>query len=426
MKALHRRIGCLLLGWTLLLPAAASAQWQVMNGGNAQKNGRVDTVGPVSATERWRAPLESTFGMPVFVDGGIVVTTRLVPSPPGNIAADLEGVIVGLRLDTGQVLWTRTLPVDDPQTDWTGRALAMRDGRVYASRSGFGATKTALYALDAATGATLWRAFRLTAPRAFSDLSFGEGLAFLGNGDLLVGNSRDTPRLRASDGATISEFFRSTGSISGGMEPLIVGDGNPLYLRGGAFGGRLANWDLASGTLRYQSPDVGGEQTPLFANDSQSLYVPGAAALHAFKDTGTTFNEKWSYPNGSPNTPVSTHAVGPDGSVYTYAARADGVVVVRLDPDSGLELAASSPIRTGNQAVQHHMAVDRNRTLYVSNGEGGRLFAFRPDLSLLWQQDIGFSAGGPALASDGTLLIATPSGLVAYNTDPVFGSGFEP
>jgi outer membrane protein assembly factor BamB len=302
MKALHRRIGCLLLGWTLLLPAAASAQWQVMNGGNALKNGRVDTVGPVSATERWLAPLQSPFGMPVFVDGGIVVTTRLVPSPPGNITADVEGVIVGLRLDTGQVLWTRTLPVDDPQTDWTGRALALRDGRVYASRSGFGATKTALYALDAATGATLWRAFRLTAPRAFSDLSFGEGPAFLGNGDLLVGNSRDTPRLRPSDGATISEFFRSTGSISGGLEPLIVGDGNPLYLRGGQFGSRLANWDLASGTLRYQSPEVGGGQTPLFANDSQSLYVPGAGALHAFKDTGTAFTEKWSYPNGSPNT----------------------------------------------------------------------------------------------------------------------------
>ncbi|MFN7552127.1 MAG: hypothetical protein ACK5SH_11240, partial [Pseudomonadota bacterium] len=63
---------------------------------------------------------------------------------------------------------------------------------------------------------------------------------------------------------------------------------------------------------------------------------------------------------------------------------------------------------------------------YVSNGSGNKLFAFRPNLSLLWQQDIGFSGGGPALASDGTLLIDTPSGLVAYNTDPVFGSGFEP
>jgi outer membrane protein assembly factor BamB len=178
--------------------------------------------------------------------------------------------------------------------------------------------------------------------------------------------------------------------------------------------------------LRYQSPEVGGEQTPLFANDSQSLYVPGAVALHAFRDTGTAFTQRWSYPNGSPNTAYSTHAVGPDGSVYTYAARADAVVVVRLNPDSGLELAASPPIRSGNQAVQYHMAVDRNRTLYVSNGDGGKLFAFRPDLSLLWQQDIGFSAGGPALAADGTLLIATPSGLVAYNTDPLFGSGFEP
>ncbi|MCE3004959.1 MAG: PQQ-like beta-propeller repeat protein [Xanthomonadaceae bacterium] len=426
MKALHRRIGCLILGWTLLVPAVASAQWQVMNGGNALKNGRVDTVGPVSATERWRAPHNSPFGMPVFVDGGIVVTTRLVPSPPGNIAADREGVIVGLRLDTGQVLWTRTLPVDDPQTDWTGRALALRDGRVYASRSGFGPTKTALYALDAATGATLWRAFRLTAPRAFSELDY-DGPAFLGNGDLLLGNNRDTFRLRPSDGATIFEFVRFTGSISGGREPLIVGDGNPLYLRGGGFGGTIANWDLASGTLRYQSPEVGGFQTPLFANDSQSLYVPGTDALHAYKDTGTAFIEKWSYPNGSPITGLSTHAVGPDGSVYFYAARADGVVVVRLDPDSGLELAASPPIRSGNECVQCYMAVDRNRTLYVSNGSGGnKLFAFRPNLSLLWQQDIGFSGGGPALASDGTLLIDTPSGLVAYNTDPVFGSGFEP
>ena len=71
MKALHRRIGCLILGWTLLVPAVASAQWQVMNGGNALKNGRVDTVGPVSATERWRAPHNSPFGMPVFVDGAV-------------------------------------------------------------------------------------------------------------------------------------------------------------------------------------------------------------------------------------------------------------------------------------------------------------------------------------------------------------------
>jgi outer membrane protein assembly factor BamB len=60
-----------------------------------------------------------------------------------------------MDLDTGAELWVTNIPFNP--NDWTTWVAGVKDGRVFASRSGNGASVSAkMYALDAATGLTLW------------------------------------------------------------------------------------------------------------------------------------------------------------------------------------------------------------------------------------------------------------------------------
>ena len=93
----------------------------------------------------------------------------------------------------GQELWAIQLPYDFPGTSWRSRVSAIRDGQVYASRSG-NTNADYLYALDPADGSIVWRSEDLI------DEGSTESLAFAPNGDLIGGNFTSLLRIDRVDG----------------------------------------------------------------------------------------------------------------------------------------------------------------------------------------------------------------------------------
>jgi outer membrane protein assembly factor BamB len=87
----------------------------------------------------------------VEVDGGIwyrpVVTGDLL-----NVAYDrVRGKLIGIDRDTGETRWTFAYS-DDPELTYEFPEMHVRGGTLYTGSTGQG-----LFALDAASGAFLWR-----------------------------------------------------------------------------------------------------------------------------------------------------------------------------------------------------------------------------------------------------------------------------
>src|SRR5678816_2795878 len=137
------------------ISATARADWS-NSGGNTGRNGQTTEIGPDSATELWppgtSVPSAIISYQPV-IEGNRVFMVRQNNFIPNNVPNDSP--IVCKNLHTGVTLWTANLPYNSG--DWTTWIAGVKNGRVYASRSGNGASVNAkLHCLDAATGAFLW------------------------------------------------------------------------------------------------------------------------------------------------------------------------------------------------------------------------------------------------------------------------------
>jgi hypothetical protein len=128
--------------------------------------------------------------------------------------------------------------------------------------------------------------------------------------------------------------------------------------------------------------------------------------------------QKWSVPVRW--TTSHEHGIGPDGSIYTFAASGE---FVRLDGATGalLNTAGVLPF-TGSGNLSAKTAVDAAGRVYLSNGwasspiGNGRLWAFSADLSvnhftLSFQRQ---NQGGPALAAGGTLVMCDLNAVGAW------------
>jgi hypothetical protein len=97
----------------------------------------------------------------------------------------------------------------------------------------------------------------------------------------------------------------------------------------------------------------------------------------------------------------------------------------RIDPATGLVVNESTTIIEAGY-MQIHMAIDQRGVLYVSNGAGGgsffpsgKIYSFNADLTERWVVSTGdnLNQGGPALGTDGTLVVAGPNNNIwAYRT----------
>lgn len=418
-------------------------------GGNGRCNGLVDVVGPDGIGDSdllWQGGGFSWIAWNPVVEGRRVFMVRQTDFPQNNPPPN-DATIYALDLDTGATLWTVDLPFETG--DWTTWIAGVKNGRIYASRSGNGASVAApLYCLDAATGAILWHTAGGASPLpARYEITAGPYTAavFAPDGDIILGSWRWIERFDAETGnlvwrtARIEQVGNTTGVVIEGNAvytvDLINGTGNRLAFRKldantGAF---LYRGPLMAGGLLHNGPFIGTDGR-LYLNYSQNFDV-SRDFLYSFTDTGTAIVQNWRVSSGGGGE-FSRWGVGPDGSIYsmTWTGTQDAAAagqLQRLDPATGSVLNTSDTITA--DYMQIHMAVDSRGVLYVSNGNagglgGGKLYSFNPDLTERWSTPIdgNLNQGGPVLATDGTLIIAsTGTDVRAYRTSAFCAADFN-
>ncbi len=403
-------------------------------GGNGRANGFVDVIGPDAAGPAellWEGGPESQIAWQPMIEGRRVFMVRQAGYPPDPPAGDAP--IFALDLDTGAQLWTAELPYEPD--DWITWIVGVKDGRLFATRSGDGIPRySPLYCLDAATGEVLWHTAG-DSPTPRHEVSGGpyQGAVFAPDGDVIMASCCWLERIDAETGAVVWRTPRRelSNNLSGP-----VTDGTAVYVVDSVAdfpGMAVRKFDIATGAFLYRGPLLRGGLffNSMYLGAEGRIYVPmtndvyaDEDFLYALTDTGTELVEDWHVPAGAW---FARSAAGPDGSVYAFAwtglrSAATSMTLRRLDPATGAVLAESGPL-TG-QRMQIHMAIDARGVLYVSNGTAnhlndGRLWSFDPDLTERWSIAIpgNLNQGGPVLGTDGTLVIASTGTQVrAYRT----------
>lgn len=429
-----RRTGCsaravraLFLGFCVAAAAAApaAAQWQVGVGGVPSRHSLSTQNGPGAADPLWQHTQNTTVAQQAVIDGDLVVVNRLF-----NLGDTLHGTrIEGYDLDTGAKLWSVELPVSFPDA-WRSRVTGIRDGHVYATRSG-NTNAEFLYALSPLDGSIVWTSDDLITETTT------ESVCFAPDGDVITTGSGFSHRLVRIDRDTGDTVWVTPGTCptSGGCDPVVFGDRVYMWEATATAGPKITAVDLATGVVQYSAPGIVGgliQQVAPFVGPDGTVYAPRTQNnpitdfLVAYTDTGAALVEQWRVPLGF--VPFASFGVGPDGSVYSYSPARE---IQRLDPATGALRDASAPV-PGDPSFSPRMAIDRDGTVYLTNGgfAGGRLLAYAPDLAPLWNVAVpGVNVGGPALGEDGTLVVCSTTGTVrAYRCDASFesyGSGCE-
>jgi len=392
-----------LLVLALCTSAAPAGDWP-NNGGTPRRDGLTPEAGPDGAAILW--PTGGPGGRPSIIawnpaiEGSRLFLVRQTGFPPGG--EPNGSPVVAQDLDTGAELWAEHVVFN--AGDWTTWIAGANQGKVYVSRSGNGASVSALlHALNASDGSLAWSS------QDPIDAGPYDGVVFAPNGDLIVASQSDIWRIRASDGTTAWNASRvcSVTSSCGG-----VVFGSAVYVADAVPGGHaIKRYDLATGAFQYQGPTMPGftlQNTPMVGRDG-TIYLSrtqnnlSTDFFYAFEDDGTQITEKWHVPAGWST--FSEFAVGPDDTVYHMAPN---FKIARLDPATGATIDSSIPITSGTSA-QPRIAIDALGRVFVSNGNfsDGTLYAFNADLTLRWQVPVtNVNIGGPAIGRDGTLVVA--------------------
>ncbi len=410
MRALYQ---VLQLGVFFAAALAQASDWN-NSGGNAGRNGQSDELGPDTAALLWSGGRTSLIAWQPVVEGARVFMVRQSGWPsqePG------KSPVVAMDLDTGAELWAVHIPFETG--DWTTWVAGVWGGKVYASRSGNGASVSArLYCLDAASGDTLWVSDDEIDAGAY------DGVVFATNGDPIIASLQDIWRISAADGSTVWHSPR-VGSVSGNCGGAVYGDA--VYVADATYGGHIiVRYDLETGAEMYSSPVMPGftlQNTPLVGPDG-TIYLartqnnPSVDFFYAFEDNGLAMIEKWHV--AAAWSTSSEFGVGSDGSVYMIKP---GPRLVRLDPQTGAELNTTANL-SGFTAPR--MAIDAEGRVFLSNMAfaTGRLYSFDADLTPRWDVPVtNINIGGPALGHDGTLVVCgVGTDVRAYRTErPLVG-----
>ncbi len=377
------------------------------SGGNSGRFGQSDEIGPadVDAVQLWPPIRSSLIAYQPVIENNRVFTVRIKEF--GNSENLDDSPIVALDLTSGEELWFVHLPKNPG--DWTTWVGGVRNGLLFASRSGNGGSVAAkLYALNVATGAIVWESQDTVTAGPY------DGMVFAPDGDPIVGSFTNLTRIDAETGETVWDSPRRC-SVSSSCGAAV--NGNAVYVAdsvpvgGGQTGGHvIVRFDLETGVRQYESPAMGTgiltvQNTPMAGPDgtvylSRTMNNASYDFFYAFSDTGSEFIEKWNVPAAW--TTHSEFGIGLDGSVYTVAP---GYEVVRRDPATGAVTATTGPL-TGLSSAR--IAIDGEGNVYLANKAfaTGRLYAFTADLMPIWDSAVvNINVGGPALGRYGTLVV---------------------
>ncbi len=390
----------LLLLSALLVPGIAAAQWNVGVGGVPARHSLSAQQGPGAAKLLWAGTQGCVVAQQAVIDGDVVVVNRIF-----NLGNTLGGTLIEAHdLHTGATLWSKSLPVSFADS-WRNRVTGIRDGRVYATRSG-NTNAEYLYALSPVDGSILWTSDDLITETTT------ESVCYAPDGDIITTGAGASARLIRIDAATGDTVWKTPGTCptSGGCDAAV--SGNRAYMFQATAGGpQVTAVDLATGLKLYSGAGIGGgfiQQVAPFVGPDGTVYAPRTQNnaltdfLVAYTDTGTALVEKWRVPLGY--CPFASFGVGPDGSVYSYSPARE---IERRDPATGALLDTSAPV-PNDGSFSPRMAVDALGRVYLTNGSfsAGRLLCYAPDLALLWSEAVAnVNVGGPALGADGVLVV---------------------
>ena len=270
---------------TAVGPAAAD-NWS-NSGGNAGRNGMTAEYGPAEADLLWSGGMNSLIAWQPVIEESLVFMVRQ-PGWPGDPG---DSFVIARDLEDGNGGWDAEIPY--ATGDWITWVAGVRDGIVYASRSGNGASVAAtLFSLDAADGHVIWESEDLI------DAGPYDGVVFADNGDPVIGSFQDIWRIDAVDGSTVWHNTRSC-SVSGSCGGAIFGDS--FYVVDATGGGHvIVRFDLETGMRLYESPVMEGylvQNTPMTGPDGTIYFnrVQNNAAtdyFYAFSDDKSTFKKK--------------------------------------------------------------------------------------------------------------------------------------
>jgi outer membrane protein assembly factor BamB len=388
MKALLRASFFLSLLFSLL-----PADW-LNHGGNAQRNCIANVNGPSAPTVLWQGTLPSSFGQNVLIWEDKLVTYR------DNFTTS---ILVCHDLETGDTLWTLDFPGSGGRTLPAG----MHDGKVYVVNLQNTAPDT-LYAYDAADGSLVWRC-----PCPVS-MYLSESATFADDGDLIIPlEGFATARINHLAGDTVWTTPR-VWPVSGSADAT-VGDSHWYCFGGALVGGslKLYSFDVATGhkldSVPIEDTHPGGSAPygNIIVGPDQVLYAHRCGDnVTAVEDSGNSLRIRWVYDVGeSLHSPFAQLACGPDSSVYALAHGR----IIRLDPATGTPRDSSPYIKDPAAVFAVHMAIGADGTVYATNGgySRGALYAFTPDLRVLWVESIpNVSTSNPAVGPGGELAIA--------------------
>ncbi len=395
--------------WTWLF---AAGDWNTI-GGNAQRNGMSDELGPTTNTLLWQFDALSEEIDPVFIGGAVAVTTRVADS-----LDPLHGTqIVALDLHDGHLLWSTELPISFSDSSRC-RISGLRDGQVYASRTRNGNAEY-LYALNASDGSIVWQSDDLVTENVVESSSFAP------DGDVLVIGSGSNPPLLRIERASGDTVWDSPPLFRGGYRCAAIDPaGTRAYMRLVQFQAtteRVAALDMTDGSLLYVSERLGngaGTQMPHFVGPDGAVYAlhgvgGGQEKLVALQDTGSALEKLWRARHD--HSTFASFGVAPDGAVCAYFPVNE---VMRIDAATGTVQSMSESFGMSALGYFPRMAVDAAGRIYLSNGGwlDGRLYCYAPDLTVLWSKGIrGTTFGGPALGDDGILVVPGAVGVFAFD-----------
>ncbi|WP_423747019.1 PQQ-binding-like beta-propeller repeat protein (plasmid) [Haladaptatus sp. SPP-AMP-3] len=249
-----------------------------------------------TGTEKWKQTTPAPHTPTVGTDRVYFLT-----SAPESPDPD-DGGVFALDIETGEVAWTRTDYVTYGQPVWTQPILA--DEGLLTTNVSTGSA----YALDPATGDTVWKTGGVE-----GDVAYADGTVY----------TTDGTAVDASDGS-------KKWSVEGSIE--MVADGSAY----GTTEGTVHSWSVGDGASQW-STSIEGEFGQFALGDEQLLVVTEEENTHrATALDATSGKERWSV---EPLSALSGLSVG-DGIVYVGGRRAvddgtDEAVVLAIDPASG-------------------------------------------------------------------------------------------
>jgi outer membrane protein assembly factor BamB len=303
-----------------------------------------------------------------------------------------NGIVSAFQSSSGKLLWQRNLGGSAGLSTLTSQV-------VYAEASG--ESRDTAYALDADTGAVLWR---FTFPTPIADLAVASGAVFA-NDDDPSGAGSTIYALRASDGAllwryrapiAIPQSVEAAGGIvyaegvapSGGVPPSLyavrASDGQLLWTY--QTGGEFALPPVANGVAYVAVGD--GPMNTVDAVDS----LTGTCLWRFTADADQSFIGRGTVPTVA------------DGVVYVAASSR----VYALRASDGQVLWRASRANTGVPIPEQPVVGDG--ALYVKEGDSGLAAVRARDGTLLWHQHVGNIFG---MSEDQGLMLAITQSNVA-------------